>query len=89
MAKVFIGMPAYNGERFIGEAIESLLNQSFSDFTLFISDDASTDGTQAICENYAKKDPRIICHRQEKNIGMFPNFKFLLDRANGDFFMWA
>ncbi|MBU4477211.1 glycosyltransferase, partial [Candidatus Parcubacteria bacterium] len=47
------------------------------------------DGTQAICENYAKKDPRIICHRQEKNIGMFPNFKFLLDRANGDFFMWA
>lgn len=89
MAKVFIGMPAYNGERFIGEAIESLLNQSFSNFTLFISDDASTDGTRAICENYAKKDQRIICYRQEKNIGMFPNFKFVLDRANGDFFMWA
>lgn len=89
MAKVFIGMLAYNGERFIGEAIESLLNQSFSDFTLLISDDGSTDGTRAICEMYAKKDPRIIYYRQEKNIGMFPNFKFVLDRANGDFFMWA
>jgi len=89
MAKVFIGMPAYNGERFISEAIESLLNQSFSDFTLFISDDASTDGTQAICEMYAKKDPRIIYYQQEKNIGMFPNFKFVLDKANGEYFMWA
>lgn len=89
MAKVFIGMPAHNGERFIGEAIKSLLNQSFSDFTLFISDDASTDGTQAICEMYAKKDPRIVYCRQEKNIGMFPNFKFTLNKANGPYFMWA
>lgn len=89
MAKVFIGMLVYNGERFVGEAIESLLNQSFSDFTLFISDDASTDNTQAICERYAQKDSRIIYHRQEKNIGMFPNFKFVLDNAHGDYFMWA
>ncbi|KKU82102.1 MAG: Glycosyltransferase [Parcubacteria group bacterium GW2011_GWA1_47_8] len=89
MAKVFIGMLAYNGERFIGEAIESLLAQSFPDFTLFISDDASTDGTQKICEKYAKKDPRVIYHRQQKNIGMFPNFKFVLDKAQGEYFMWA
>lgn len=82
-------MLVYNGERFVGEAIESLLNQSFSDFTLFISDDASIDNTQAICERYAQKDPRIIYHRQEKNIGMFPNFKFVLDSARGDYFMWA
>lgn len=89
MAKVFIGMLVYNGERYVGEAIDSLLNQSFSDFTLFISDDASTDNTQAICERYAQKDPRIIYHRQEKNIGMFPNFKFVLDSARSDYFMWA
>lgn len=82
-------MLAYNGERFIREAIESLLNQSFSDFTLFISDDASTDGTRAICESYAKKDSRVIYCRQEKNIGMFPNFKFVLDKAEGEYFMWA
>ena len=89
MTKVFIGMPAYNGERFIREAIESLLNQSFSDFVLFISDDASTDSTRAICERYAKKDPRIIYYRQEKNIGMFPNFQFVLNKAGGEYFMWA
>jgi len=89
MTKVFIGMPAYNGERFIREAIESLLNQSFSDFTLFISDDTSTDGTRAVCEMYAKKDPRIIYYRQEKNIGMFPNFQFVLNKAGGEYFMWA
>lgn len=89
MAKVFIGMLAYNGERFVGKAIESLLNQSFPDFTLFISDDASTDNTHAICEEYAKRDPRIIYYRQPKNIGMFPNFKFVLDKAEGEYFMWA
>ena len=82
-------MTAYNGERFIKEAIESLLSQSFSDFTLFISDDAGKDGTHAICEEYAKKDSRVIYHRQEKNLGLFPNFKFVLDQANGEYFMWA
>lgn len=89
MAKVFIGMPAYNGERFITEAIESLRNQSYSDWTLYISDDASTDSTPAICREYARKDNRIIYCRQEKNLGIFPNFKFLLDRADGPYFMWA
>lgn len=86
---VFIGMPAYNGERFIGEAIESLRQQSYTDWTMLISDDASTDNTRVICEEYAKKDPRIIYYRQEKNIGQFNNFKFLIDRAKGNYFMWA
>lgn len=89
MTKVFIGMTTYNGSRFIGEAIESLLEQSFPDFTLFISDDASTDNTQEVCEMYAKKDKRITYYRQENNVGMFPNFKFTLDKANGNYFMWA
>lgn len=89
MAKVFIGMPAYNGERFIGEAIDSLISQSYTDWTLLISDDASTDSTQTICRKYVEKDNRIVYYRQEKNIGMFPNFKFVLDHAQGDYFMWA
>ena len=89
MAKVFIGMPAYNGERFIKEAIDSLRGQSYVDWVMLISDDASTDKTRAICEEYAKKDQRITYYRQEKNIGMFPNFKFVLDSARGDYFMWA
>jgi glycosyltransferase involved in cell wall biosynthesis len=86
---VFVGMPAYNGERFIGRAIESLRQQSYTNWKMLISDDASTDSTRVICEEYAKRDPRIAYYRQEKNIGQFNNFKFLLDRAEGEYFMWA
>lgn len=89
MTKVFIGMPVYNGERFLKEAIESLRAQTYTDWKLFISDDASTDRSQIICEELAKKDPRIIYYRQEKNIGMFPNFKFTLDKADTPYFMWT
>ncbi len=89
MAKVFIGLPIYNGEHLMREAIDALLNQSFSDFTLFISDDASTDGTRTICEAYVARDRRIQYYRQEKNLGMFANFKFVLDNANAKYFMWV
>ena len=89
MPKVFIGMPVYNGERFLKEAIDSLCAQTFTDWKMLISDDASTDGSRAICEEYVQKDPRITYTRQEKNIGMFPNFKFLLDKADCEYFMWA
>lgn len=84
MAKVFIGMPAYNSSRFIREAVDSLRNQSYTDWKMLISDDASTDETRSICEEYEKKDPRITYYRQLKNIGMFPNFRFLFDRRNPD-----
>ncbi len=89
MTKVFIGMPAYNGERFIKEAIDSLRAQSYTNWAMLISDDASTDGTEAICREYTQKDSRITYCRQEKNIGQFANFKFLIDKAQGDYFMWA
>lgn len=88
MAKIFIGMPVYNGERFIKEALDSLLLQNFTDWRLFISDDSSTDGTGLICWEYAKTDARITYHKQEKNIGMFSNFKFVLDNADSEYFMW-
>lgn len=89
MEKVFIGMTTYNGEGFIREALDSLINQSYQNWTMLISDDASTDSTKLICEEYVKKDVRITYHLQNKNIGQFENFKFVLDKANGKYFMWA
>ncbi len=89
MSKVFIGMPVYNGERFIREAIESIISQSFTEWVMLISDDVSTDSTPEICLGYANKDPRITYFRQEKNLGIFANFKFVMDKANAEFFIWA
>ena len=87
--KVSIGMPVYNGELFIREALDSLLAQTFTDFELIISDNCSTDGTEAICREYADKDSRIRYVRQAENRGATANFKFVLDEAVGEYFMWA
>jgi glycosyltransferase involved in cell wall biosynthesis len=87
--QVSIGMPVYNGESFIREALDSLLAQTFTDFELIISDNASTDGTEAICREYAAKDDRIRYVRQAENRGGLANFQFVLDEAVGEYFMWA
>lgn len=87
--QVSIGMPVYNGEPFIREALDSLLAQTFPDFELIISDNASTDGTEAICWEYAAKDKRIRYVRQVENSGPVANFQFVLDEALGGYFMWA
>lgn len=82
-------MPVYNEEKYIVEAIESLLSQTYKDFTFFISDNNSTDKTSEICQNYAKEDKRIIYIKHPKNKGSFFNFKYVLDRANTPFFMFC
>ncbi|MDO9318880.1 MAG: glycosyltransferase [Gammaproteobacteria bacterium] len=87
--KVSIGMPVYNGEKFIREALDSLLTQTFTDFELIISDNASTDRTEAICREYAERDQRIRYLRQIKNFGPDANFKCVLNEAIGMYFMWA
>ena len=87
--KVTIGMLAYNGEKTIVKAINSLLSQTFKDFELIISNDASTDRTGIICEKFALEDSRINYICQDKNIGEFPNSVFLLNKAKGKYFMWA
>ena len=87
--QVSIGMPVYNGEPFIREALDSLLAQTFTDFELIISDNGSTDGTEAICREYAAKDARIRYVRQAENRGVMANFQFVLDEAVGEYFMWA
>ena len=84
-----IGLPIYNGGKFIKKRIESILNQTFKDFELTISDNASTDTTQMICEEYLKKDKRIRYIRQEKNMGEVWNFDFILDKAETKYFVMA
>lgn len=86
---ISIGLPAHNGEQVISDAIESLLHQTYKNFELIISDDASTDRTQKICEAYAQKDKRILYICQKKNLGFVDNFNFVLQKAKGKFFMWA
>lgn len=86
--RVSIGMPVYNGELFIRKAVESVLTQSFGDFELIISDNASTDGTEGICRAYAIADPRIRYYRQPENLGAKNNFSAVLGLAQGDYFSW-
>ncbi|MCU0552196.1 MAG: glycosyltransferase family 2 protein [Leptolyngbya sp. Prado105] len=88
--RVIIGLPVYNGQNYLKEAIESVLAQTFTNFLLVISDNASTDATEAICREYAEKDDRIIYHRQSVNIGCAPNFNFVFEQygKNAPYFKW-
>lgn len=87
--RVSIGLPVYNGEKYLADAITSVLEQTYSDFELLISDNASTDATQQICEAFAQKDSRIRYHRLEQNVGAAGNFNLLVERARGSLFKWA
>ena len=88
-APVTIGFPVYNGERLMAQALDSLLGQSFGDFELDISDNASTDGTEEICRAYAARDARIRYRRRPVNAGVWANYTGLLHGARGRYFMWA
>lgn len=85
---VSVGLPVYNGEAFVGKAIESILNQTHGHLELIISDNASTDGTERICRAYADRDDRIRYIRHPSNKGAAFNFNFVLDAARGDFVKW-
>jgi glycosyltransferase involved in cell wall biosynthesis len=87
--RLSIGLPVYNGDSFLVEAIEALLGQSYKDFELIISDNASTDRTAEICRGYEEQDSRVRYIRQPRNIGMNPNHNFLVGVARGEFFKWA
>jgi glycosyltransferase involved in cell wall biosynthesis len=86
---VSMGMPVFNGGDSICKALDSLLSQTFTDFELLISDNASTDNTREICERYAQKDERIVYVRQLENKGIGPNFSYVLKHARGEYFMWT
>jgi glycosyltransferase involved in cell wall biosynthesis len=89
MPKVSIGLPVYNGENFIEAALDSLLNQTFEDFELIISDNASTDRTEEICRTYVAKDKRLRYVRSETNLGAARNFNHVFELSSGQYFKWA
>jgi glycosyltransferase involved in cell wall biosynthesis len=87
--KVSIGLPVYNGEKYLKQTIDAILAQTFKDFELIISDNASTDSTQDICLQYAQFENRIKYYRNEKNLGAAPNHNRVYDFAKGDYFKWS
>ena len=86
---VSIGMPVYNGERYLAAALESLLAQDYRDFELIVSDNASTDRTADICWQFQKRDSRIRYIGRAQNQGSPWNFASVVHEANGPYFMWA
>ncbi len=87
--RLSIGLPVYNGGNLLAEALEALLGQSYEDFELIISDNASTDGTADLCRRYEKQDSRIRYIRQPHNIGLNPNHNFVVKQARGELFKMA
>ncbi len=86
---VSVGLPIYNAEAFLDEAIESLLNQTVQDLELIISDNASTDRTEELCNRWAQRDARVRYFRNERNVGANPNFNRVVELARGKYFKWA
>jgi len=86
--KICIGLAVYNGEKTIKKTLNSILEQTFTDFEVIISDNNSSDKTQKICQEHSNKYFNIKYFKQEKNIGGFNNFKFVLNSANSEYFVW-
>lgn len=86
--RVSVGLPVYNGENFVAEAIQSILNQDFEDFELIITDNASTDETEEICHRFAVRDHRIRYYRNAENLGAAGNFNRCYELARGQYFKW-
>lgn len=86
---VSIGMPVYNEGAFIRESLDSLLAQDYRNLEIIISDNGSTDETADICREFAQLDGRVSYYRFDNNVGASQNFKSVLERASGKYFMWA
>src|SRR5438093_1034374 len=87
--RVTVGMPVYNGGEALRRVLESIAGQTYKNFNLVISDNASTDETENICRELSNSDKRVIYIRQPKNIGAEANFDFVLAKADTEYFMWA
>jgi glycosyltransferase involved in cell wall biosynthesis len=87
--RVSLGVPVYNGQRFIRATLDSLLAQTFTDFELIICDNCSTDGTESICREYAAKDTRVRYFRNERNLGPAPNYNRCFELSRGELFKWC
>lgn len=87
--RVSIGLTVFNGEPFLAETLEAFLAQTFTDFEIIISDNASTDRTGEIAEEFAARDARIRYHRNETNLGLAGNHNHVVMLARGEYFKWA
>jgi glycosyltransferase involved in cell wall biosynthesis len=87
--RITIGLPVYNGEAFLGTALDSLLAQRYSDFQIVVSDNASTDCTEEISREYAKHDSRVRYDRLDENVGAIGNFNHVFRFCDSQYFKWA
>jgi glycosyltransferase involved in cell wall biosynthesis len=87
--RVSLALPVYNGEKFVAEAIRSILDQDYENFELIITDNASTDGTERICRDFAASDGRIRYVRNEYNLGAGPNHNLGFELSVGEYFKWC
>jgi glycosyltransferase involved in cell wall biosynthesis len=86
---VSIGLPVYNGEAYLRQALDSILSQTYGEFELVISDNASNENTEMICREYAAADARIRYHRQTRNRGVTWNFRRVVLLSSGKYFLWT
>jgi glycosyltransferase involved in cell wall biosynthesis len=86
--KISVLMPAYNSERYLAEAIESIIGQTFGDFEFFIVDDGSSDATWSVIERYAARDRRINATRHATNLGVPRTRNALLELSQGEYVAW-
>ena len=87
--RIIIGLPVYNGQDYLEKALDSILAQTYTDFDVIISDNASTDRTEEICRGYASKDSRVRYYRSETNLGVSRNFNRVFELSSSEYFKWA
>ena len=85
---ISIGLPTFNGSKNLAKVLDSICNQTYSNFELVISNNASSDNTESICLSYLEKDKRIKYKRQEFTVDIYKNFEFVLSLSEGKYFMW-
>lgn len=87
--RVSIAVPVYNCERYLARSLDSLLGQTYGDFELVISDNASTDGSEEICRHYERLDRRVRYIRRTDNIGGPGNFRYVWSECRGEYHKWS
>lgn len=86
---VSVGVPVRNGAKFLDGALRSLLDQTYTNIEVIISDNRSSDGSGEIAERYAQSDKRIKLFKQPSDLRAIDNFRFVFEQSRGEFFMWA
>src|SRR5258708_40095698 len=86
--RVSVAVPVFNGEKYVAEAVESILTQTYRDLEVILCDNGSTDRTEGICREYAGRDSRVRYSRNEVNRGIHRNFSRGAELARGEYFMW-